>query len=381
MISGINITAVYVADFIGVLILLLILLVKGWDIPGRKDESRILFVLIVASLIDCILDSFVSYADGKPGTLTRIISIGGNSLLYVYNLVVGSGILALVAKHINKKISKSQYITAWALVILESLLLIINLFEPIVFSIDENNVYSRQPFYFIYLAAAAYLVGYCLIIYLSARLRDGSLRYFPVWEFLIPILLGVIIQMYLYGISLQPVCFAVAFGSIVICLQKENLYIDKLTGAYNRYELEKILQHYKKRKMNRFAAIMLDMNDFKAINDNYSHKEGDEALCNLAKILVGVVTNDGNVIRFAGDEFIVLINDCDKEELEEYIACINEAIDKYNKESGKPYNLSAAIGGETFDISEDPDFLGVIDNLMYENKSEYYKTHDRRRGR
>ena len=66
MISGINITAVYVADFIGVLILLLILLVKGWDIPGRKDESRILFVLIVASLIDCVLDSFVSYADGKP---------------------------------------------------------------------------------------------------------------------------------------------------------------------------------------------------------------------------------------------------------------------------------------------------------------------------
>ena len=381
MVSGINMTAVYVADFIGILILLLILLVKGWDIPGRRSESRILFVLILASLIDCILDAFVSYADGKPGKIIRTISIGGNSLLYIYNLIVGSGILALVAKHINKKISRSQYITAWVLVILETLLLVVNIFEPVVFSLDENNVYARQPFYIIYLIAAAYLVGYCLIIYISARLRDGSLRYFPVWEFLIPILLGVIIQVFCYGISLQPVCFAVAFGSIVICLQKENLYIDKLTGAYNRYELEKILHHYKKRHMNRFAAIMLDMNDFKAINDNYSHKEGDEALCNLVKILVSVVTNEGNVIRFAGDEFIVLINECDKEELEEYIGCINESIDNYNKTSGKPYQLSAAIGGDSFEITDERDFLSVIDNLMYENKSEYYKTHDRRRGR
>ena len=380
MTQGINLAAVLVANSIGVVLLLLILLTKGWNLPRRKEESRILLALILATILYCMLDPITFLVDGKPGAGNFLIIFVGNSLLYLYNLLVGAAVLSLVVRHINKKVSKIQNITVWSIMIMEIVLLIINIFTPIIFSVDENNVYHRGTGYYIFVVAALYLVGYSLVVYLSARLKDGSLRFFPVWEFLIPIVLGVTVQSLYYGLSLEPVSFALAFCGIVVCLQNEYLYLDKLTGVYNRYELDKIRDHYMRRRSHKITAIMIDMNDFKAINDNYSHNAGDEALVAMANILSTIVGNDGNVIRFAGDEFVVVIYSGDPNTPADYCERFRKAMDEYNETSGKPYKLSAAMGGSVFDLDERKDIIATIDALMYENKKEYYKTHDRRRG-
>ncbi len=178
--DNINLIAVYVADYLGIMLLVLVLLAKGWDLPGRKGESRILLLLILASLFDCLIDPFIFRIDGKPGAFNRFVIVYGNSALFLYNLVVGTGVLALVAKHINKKISRAQYITVFVLTLIESIVLIVNLFTPIVFYVDENNIYTRKPLYFLFIFVAVYLLGYSLVLYFSGRLKDGSLRYFPV---------------------------------------------------------------------------------------------------------------------------------------------------------------------------------------------------------
>ncbi|MBO4904329.1 MAG: GGDEF domain-containing protein [Lachnospiraceae bacterium] len=376
---GIDLNAVFIADYVGVLLLILILLARGWDLPGRRDESRILFIMIIATMIDCLVDPFVFLVDGRPGSTFRCIAFFGNSILYLYNLVVGTGVLALVVKHINKTISRFQYVTVCLITVVESILLVINIFNPIVFSLDENNVYKRGPLYFVYIVAAFYLLIYSLTVYFTTQFRDGSLRYFPVWEFILPITIGVIIQTACYGLSVQPVCFAISFCSIVICLQKECLYIDKLTGVYNMYELDKIVNYYVRRKKKRFAAIMLDLNSFKSINDNYSHKAGDEALIAFANILSKVTQTGGNVIRFAGDEFVLIADDQGENTVKDYCDRIENAIEDYNRISNRQYELSASMGGDIIDINDSADFIGRIDRLMYENKREYYMTHDRRR--
>lgn len=378
MLQGINMPAVYIADYVGVLLLVLILISRGWDFPGHKDESRILFILIIATIIDNLIDPFIFLADGRPGAINRAIIFYGNSFLFLYNLIVGTGVLALVAKHINKKISNVQYVTVLFMTLIETILLLLNITKPIVFSVDENNIYSRGPLYFVYIAVAVYLMLYSLVLYFTAKFRDGSVRNFPVWEFIIPIVCGVAIQTVFYGLSAQPVSFAIAFCSIVICTQKDYLYVDKLTGVYNRYQLDKILKNYKRRKKRMFAAIMIDMNNFKSINDNFSHNEGDDALCAMAKILVSTVSSDGYVIRFAGDEFVMVIETYDKEEISGQINKIRAALDNYNDHSHKPYKLSAAMGGDVFDVGETDDFIRRIDSLMYDDKKEYYRTHDRR---
>ena len=381
MTSSINLISVYIADFIGCLLLLAIIFTKGWKIPTRKQESRMLLFLIVASLIDCFIDPLGFYFDGKPGDFSRFCLYLVNSLLFLYNLAVGFGVVTLVSYHLNRKITIVQKIVVGFMITTEALLLMINIFVPVVFSVDDENVYHRGPTYFVFVVFGFALIIYSWIIYAIERLKNGSLRYFPVWQFMLPAIACIIIQTMFYGTSTQPVGFAVSFATIVICLQNESLYIDKLTGVFNRYELDKIVDYLKKKRNRTIAAIMLDLNDFKAINDTYSHSEGDKALVSLANILSGVVQNQGVVIRFAGDEFIIVINKADESTIPHIRSEINRAIDEYNSISGKPYKLAVAMGGDLINMSGEAsgDFLKKIDKLMYKDKNEYYKSHDRRR--
>ena len=69
--------------------------------------------------------------------------------------------------------------------------------------------------------------------------------------------------------------------------------------------------------------------------------------------------------------------------IDDYSARIQSELDKYNEASGKPYKLSAAIGGKVFDPHKDnmDNVLKDIDKLMYTAKREYYIKHDRRHNR
>ena len=78
-----------------------------------------------------------------------------------------------------------------------------------------------------------------------------------------------------------------------------------------------------------------------------------------------------------------MVNTSSHDELVQYRSTIHQAFEDYNETSGKPYKLSVAIGFDIFDFKNEgvSDFLNDIDNLMYKNKEEYYRTHDRRSGR
>ena len=378
--TAINLQAVYVTDLVGITILVVILATRGWNLPARKDESRILLGLLLFSILNCIADIYVFGCDGLPGLKYYIILLIGNTYLYFYNLIVGIGIIYLIIKHIDHKAKGWHLILFWILVITEAVLLVINFFNPIVFSLDEKNVYHRGPYYLMFVIIGFVLIFYGYLYYLINKLRNPSLRYFPVIGFLTPILLGNAIQMQIYGISLLPISFTVAFAAISIALQNECIYIDKLTGVYNRYEMDKVLKGpIIKRKM-RIAALMLDLNDFKSINDNFSHEEGDNALVAFAGILAETISAEGIVVRFAGDEFIILIPKFRGDDITGFKTRINAALDKYNETSGKPYKLAAAIGGKIFDSTKDDmsNLVSQIDALMYSDKKAYYIEHDRR---
>lgn len=378
--TAINLQAVYIADLVGITILVVILATRGWNLPARKDESHILLGLLLVSILNCIADIYVFACDGIPGLKYYIILLIGNSYLYFYNLIVGIGIIHLIIKHIDRRAKGWHMVLFWFLVIIEAALLVINFFDPVVFSLDEQNIYHRGPYYLLFVIIGFILIFYGYLYYLINKLRNPSLRYFPVYGFLTPILLGNAIQMQFYGISLLPISFAVAFSAISIALQNECIYLDKLTGVYNRYELDKVLKGRIIKRNMRIAAMMLDLNDFKSINDNYSHEEGDNALVAFASILSESISAEGIVIRFAGDEFIILMPKFKGDDISQYKERIHANLEKYNESSGKPYKLAAAIGGRIFDSRKDDmnNLVSQIDALMYSDKKEYYMKHDRR---
>ena len=378
--TAINMQSVYVTDLVGIAILVIIMVTRGWSLPGRKLESRLMMALLAVSMFNCVADIYVFQCDGMPGPGYRAILMVGDTYLYLYNLIVGIGIIYLILLHIDRKTKGLHMILFWVLSVVEMVLLIVNLFEPIVFEIDENNVYHRGDYYILFVVLGFVLVFYGYTYYMIAKLRNPSLRYFPVMEFLAPVIVGNIVQMKIYGISLLPISFAVAFAAITIALQNECIYIDKLTGVYNRYELDKILKRRHYRRNEKLIAMMLDLNDFKSINDTYSHEEGDQALITFAKALMEAIGSEGLVIRFAGDEFIILIPVFKPVTIDDYKDRIHRKLDEYNESSGKPYKLSAAIGGRIFDphTEKTSGIVNEIDSMMYKDKSDYYREHDRR---
>ena len=378
--TAINMQSVYVTDLVGIAILVIIMITRGWSLPGRKTESRLMMALLAISMFNCVADIYVFQCDGMPGRGYHTILMIGDTYLYMYNLFVGIGIIYLILKHIDRKTKGLHMILFWVLSVIEMVLLIVNLFEPIVFEIDSSNTYHRGDYYILFVILGFVLVFYGYTYYMIAKLRNPSLRYFPVMEFLAPVLIGNIVQMKIYGISLLPISFALAFAAITIALQNECIYIDKLTGVYNRYELDKILKRRHYRRNEKLIAMMLDLNDFKSINDTYSHEEGDQALITFAKALMEVIGSEGLVIRFAGDEFIILIPVFKPVTIDDYKDRIHRKLDEYNESSGKPYKLSAAIGGRLFDphTESTSGIVNEIDSMMYKDKSDYYREHDRR---
>ena len=380
----IDIYAVTVADFIGVAILLVILVSRGWNLPGRKEESRILLRMLVMSVANCVIDQIVAYYDGRLGAGYQFYHVMlwiGNTYLYLYNTFVGIFLVHMVVKHIDRKTSHRKFIVFWIACLIQVVLLIINMFTPIVFKIDMNNEYKRGDLFMFFIVTGLVLNLYGFVYYIFSKIKNPGLRYFPVIEFLMPILLGMIVQTFMYGISLLPACFAVSLAGIVIAFQNECIYIDKLTGVYNRFELDRELKRLQKKHKEKIVAYMLDLNGFKRINDDFSHEEGDQALIAFAGILNDVFGSVGTVIRFAGDEFVALVYKGKESDIELYKQKTAEAVEEYNERSGKPYKLSAAVGGRGFDVSKEDtqDLVVVIDKMMYKDKDDYYKDHKKER--
>lgn len=96
-------------------------------------------------------------------------------------------------------------------------------------------------------------------------------------------------------------------------IHKEKVYIDPVTGVYNkRYYVEKLS------KMDNAAALMFaDIKNFKRINENFGHQAGDDVLRQVAGVLRDVAAGKGDVLRYSGDDFVTVFFKATEEELSE----------------------------------------------------------------
>lgn len=81
---------------------------------------------------------------------------------------------------------------------------------------------------------------------------------------------------------------------------------DELTGIFNRHALDAIVDSYIENKQNTYCVAILDIDDFKKVNDTYGHKSGDMVLRKLGKILESYSDKDITVGRWGGEEFLIL---------------------------------------------------------------------------
>ena len=149
---------------------------------------------------------------------------------------------------------------------------------------------------------------------------------------------------------------------------------DPLTGCYNRHSLDQLLKKEagrSKRYKHPIELLMIDINRFKEINDRFGHQTGDKVLQEVATILQKQVRECDLVVRYGGDEFLILLPETSgqTQTLKERIM---KAVHDWNNQNNiLTFPLSLSIGCAHWD-PESPqsieDVLAEADRMMYEEK-------------
>jgi len=133
---------------------------------------------------------------------------------------------------------------------------------------------------------------------------------------------------------------------------ERNAQTDPLTSLFNRKFLEKYIDTvlYNGRLKGKACGLMMvDIDFFKLINDNYGHDIGDIAIKTIANTLIDVVTADDVVIRFGGEEFIVVLTDCTEERLQHTAEEIRIAFSQQKIQAGsETFSKTVSIGTSLF---------------------------------
>lgn len=367
-----NIIAVLVADYTGLVLLIAMLVSSHIRRSAPKYEFRIFTIIAKLAAIACVIDFIMFFCDGMPGTIPRILNVLGNTYCFIANPVfaiswcIFTDLKLYCSKARIKRIYKYAAIPGALMV----LIAIVNAFVPIIFYVDSSNVYHRLMFsYVFYIVEAGYLI-YSVIVVKQYERRYDKVRFFPLLLMLGPMVLGCILQVLFYGVSLIWVSVAVGLTSIYMSIQNEFSYLDTLTGLYNRAYLDYLLDLCDKDKRIRLGGIMIDVDYFKQINDNFGHSVGDEALMDVARVLMLSKPDNAVAVRFAGDEFILLIKGATEERVLSAVESIRKEVELFNETECRQYELSLSIGWTMYDHENDDvdSFFKHMDDRMYQEK-------------
>ena len=144
-------------------------------------------------------------------------------------------------------------------------------------------------------------------------------------------------------------------------LEKE-LILDCKTQVYNFRYLNEWLADPKKEKM---AALFIDIDDFKVFNDVYGHAEGDRVLTVLAQTIASCVRSNDKVIRYGGEEFVVLLPGKGRLEAEKVAARIQHNLRKLPyAQWSQPITVSIGIAAYPEDAADKHQLLLMADRAM-----------------
>jgi diguanylate cyclase (GGDEF)-like protein/putative nucleotidyltransferase with HDIG domain len=169
---------------------------------------------------------------------------------------------------------------------------------------------------------------------------------------------------------------AVIKNSMVFEQTRDDSLTDPLTGLPNtRFLFMHLTRELARadRLKSQVSLMVMDLDDFKEINDSHGHHVGDRALCEVARVLRAAIRPYDICVRYAGDEFIVVLSGCSAEEAEQKRQELQQEIARllFEARPGRPLRLGLSIGTAVF--PEDGDtyesLLAAADSRMYHDKA------------
>ncbi len=370
----VQLTQIVTANAAAFLLLIIVKLHMKSQISGKGLlDTQILRIMMNLTMLQCGVDSLVFWIDGKSFEGARELNYIGNIVYFTLNVTISYFWPLFTEYKINssyERLKKLAIILGIPLVIVALLIMSAPL-NGIIFTVSDDNIYSRTGLYFMLpsIAIFGYIIYGTMKVYVN-RKKEGKYMLFPAIYFITPVSLGIIVQSFNYGISLIFIGIAIGITGVYMSTQNESAYIDQLCGVYNRrYYNDYIRSFCNSGKKDAFVTgILIDMDNFKPINDNFGHHIGDKALMIFSSVLRKHMSKAGFAVRYGGDEFI-LISTQSEEAAEDIVASISEEIEGINASGENEFRLEFSYGTAVMNADTDSeDFLSAMDTRMYEMK-------------
>jgi diguanylate cyclase (GGDEF)-like protein len=352
--------AKYTIDIVAML-MLLGLLNKRNLIDNQKKKA--MKIVIILSIILIVIETITLIVDGIDVQF-RAINIISNAIGFILTPLVPLALIPIF--EINKK--KISFYVYFASVI-NAIFVLLSPWFSFIYSVNTNNVYSRGNLFIIFIITCLLNIVYVAVI----AYKKGIKKYFPIRWKLIGLTLFTIVgtSIQIINIEIRTTWHTIALALILlyILLTEFESNFDSLTGLFNRSAFNKTSSSLNESKT--YSLIMMDINDFKMINDKYGHQYGDFILKEVSGIIDEISDGRTSSYRIGGDEFCTIIMGESESDL--YVK-IQHIVDRLaEKRATNPKLPILSIGYVFKEEEDDYDFdyiFDLADKELYKQKQE-----------
>ena len=352
-------------------------------------DQKLFVIMLDLAMVQCFVEAFTNLWDkehiflnliGSPigNTIDISVNMMLNLLYFTVNVVFGYiWCLYVIYRMFGSPRRVRRYAKIICGPVLVALLSIWTTpFTGWVFSISDQNVYTRESLWIVpAISTIAYVVFGIGYVY-SNKKKINKYMIMPIALIMTPIFVGMFVQWLLPGTAIIAMVITISLVGFYATTQSESAYIDRLSGVYNRRYLDDYLtglnENEKFRKTGKtITGVMLDMDKFKQINDNFGHHVGDDAIAQVGSILRDNLGKMNFAARYGGDEFIIITPMLDNDSIEALMKKLTDVAEKRNASGDYPYELSFSYGYAQFTVGKEKDsdgFMKRMDDNMYEYK-------------
>ena len=261
------------------------------------------------------------------------------------------------------------------------IILFVGIFTNYLIAIDDTGHLEYGPLYVVVLCVPFGYLIYSSIkaffrAYTSNRYYDHKL-YMAMGLFPIPPIVCGVVQSFFLTVPVMCYGATCAVLFLYITATENHISTDPLTQINNRQEMQRYLTLKMKSKSQemKLYLMILDVDHFKEINDKYGHIEGDKALITVAEAMKASFEDYRSrafLSRFGGDEFIVVLEAENEQQVQAAADLIRTNITSFNEKSGVAFKLEASVGYATYDYDNPvtiPELIAQADKKLYEMKN------------
>lgn len=360
--------------FLPIAILFLVIVDYESDKSAQVFQKRLFISMTVCTIVTMLLDVSHDLLEGQFFEGAFVILLMVNNLFFIFQQLSNSLIVLFLDYIINgARKRQGHLVILLSLVFIAYLILLSwNVSTGSIFYINEAHEYVRGTKIGIRLVMSYLPLGIALFNIIQGRKNLNKKQFILFVILVIPVLVGSALDLFFEGVRIMWSGVSLSLLFAYLFIVRSSYRRDALTGVMDRRSCdEQINIVYRSRRAGFYVVFLVDVDDFKQINDSYGHLKGDEALCDVANILTRSVRRKDFVGRYGGDEFLIIAGDGVPPEV--IIDRINHHVAEFNRLDSKHYKLSLSVKGAMFMPGEwesEQEFFDHVDALMYQEKLE-----------